>query len=183
MRLTVSPVELTTAVTDAVLAGLCLVLLVALLRTPVHAGWKKAIWASVFALLAVGSVLGAVAHGFDLSSSVRTMLWRPLYLSLGLSVAMFFVGAIGDWRDGRAARTALPWAMAAGVGFFALTQMADSFAAFVAYEGVAMVATLIVYLFLWFGRGTPGAATVTLGIALTLVAAAVQVTSWRVRLI
>jgi Family of unknown function (DUF6962) len=92
---------LTTAATDAALAVLCLVLLVSLVATPVSASWKKSIWASVFALLAVGSTLGAIAHGLDLSAPVRTTLWRPLYLSLGLSVALFAVGGIGDWLGGR----------------------------------------------------------------------------------
>jgi hypothetical protein len=50
---------------------------------PVAAPWKKAIWASVFALLAAGSALGAAAHGLELSASLRTTLWQPLYLSLG----------------------------------------------------------------------------------------------------
>lgn len=183
MQLNPSPTELTTAATDVALAVLCLVLLVSLLRRPAGARWKKGLWASVFALLASASVLGAIAHGFDLSSSLRTALWRPLYLLLGLSVAMFLVGGIGDWRGERAARTVLPWALAAGVGFFALTQIADNFGMFIAYEGVAMVATLGIYLCLWIGRRVPGAGMVTVGIVLTLAAAALQVSSLSARII
>ena len=183
MQLNLSPTELTTAATNVALAVLCLVLLVLLLRRPGGARWKKSIWASVFALLASASALGAIAHGFDLPSSVKTALWRPLYLLLGLSVALFLVGGIGDWRGERAARTVLPWVVAAGVGFFALTQVADSFGVFIAYEGVAMVATLGIYLFLWAARGVPGAGAVASGIVITLVAAALQVSSLSARII
>lgn len=184
MQLTSSPIELTTAASDGVLAVLCLVLLASLMRMPVRAPWKKAIWASVFVLLATGSALGAVAHGLDWPTPVKAMLWKPLYLSLGLSVAMFFVGGIGDWRDERAARAMLPWALAAGAGFFALMQISSgAFGVFIVYEAAVMVATLLMYFSLWKARTLAGAGRVTLGIAMTLVAAAIQVSSLSVRII
>jgi len=172
---TPSETELTTAATDAILAGLCVVLLVALVRQPGRPRWRTAIWGSVFVLLAAGSALGAVAHGLDLSASVRAALWRPLYLSLGLCVAMFFVGSVGDWRGPHAARAALPWAIAAGVGFFALTQVSSgSFLLFLVYEAAAMIAALIIYVALWRTRRQAGAGVVAAGILLTLDAAAIQ---------
>ena len=178
MTLTPSPTELTTAASDAALAVLSLVLFAVLVRTPAAAPWRKAIWATVFALLAAGAALGAVAHGLDLTPAAVTTLFRPLYLSLALSVALFLVGAIGDWRGWQAARTVLPWAMAAAVGFFAATQVSDrGFMFFIQYEGVAMVAALLIYLFLWAVRRFGGAGRLAAGIALTLVAAAVQVSS------
>ncbi|HUL73106.1 MAG TPA: hypothetical protein VLT86_08390 [Vicinamibacterales bacterium] len=179
MPLTPSPTELTTAATDAALALLCVVLLVSLLRRPAQQSWRRAIWASVFALLAIGSVIGAIAHGLDLSDAARAVWWRPLYLSLGLCVALFVVGAIGDWRGQRAARAALPWATAAGLGFFAVTQLGGgSFLFFVGYEAVAMIAALATYLMLWRRHAMAGAGVVATGIALTLVAAAIQQTSF-----
>ena len=184
MRLTSSPTELTTAASDAAIAVLCLWLLVSLMRVPVRARWKKAIWGSVFALLAIGSVLGAIVHGLDLTASIRARLWQPLYLSLAWSVALFVVGGIGDWRGERAARAVLWWAVAVGVGFFALTQIPGSgFAAFIAYEAVAMVTTLVIYLSLWRSGRLTGAGRVALGIVLTLVAAGIQVSSLSMRII
>ena len=184
MTLTPSPTELTTAASDAVLALLSVLLLAALARTPARVPWRKAIWMSVFGLLAGGSTLGAVAHGMDLSSSVVTALFRPLYLLLALSVALFFVAAIGDWRGEPAARSVLPWAIAAGVGFFVLTQVSDSgFLLFIKYEAVAMVTTFGIYLYLWTVRSFAGAGRLTLGIALTLAAAVIQVSSLSLRII
>jgi hypothetical protein len=184
MRLNPSATELTTAATDAALGLLCLVLLVQLVRMPGAAPWKKAIWVSVFALLVAGSALGAAAHGLELSASLRTTMWQPLYLSLGLAVALFFVGGVGDWRGPRAGRAVLPWAIAGGVGFFAITQVIDNgFGVFIAYEAAAMIATLLIYLSLWMSRRLAGAGWVTLGIALTLVASAIQLSSLSVHII
>jgi hypothetical protein len=183
MRLNPSATELTTALTDAALGVLCLGLLVWLMRMPLRAPWKKTVWGSVFGLLAVASVLGALAHGLDLSEPVRAALWQPLYLSLGLTVALFLVGAIGDWRGERAGRALFPWAIAAGAGFFAITRLSDgSFLVFIAYEAVAMLSALAIYLFLWT-RGLAGAGLVAIGIGLTLVAAAIQVSHLSVNVI
>lgn len=138
----------------------------------------------MFALLAAGSTLGAAAHGLELSASLRTTTWQPLYLSLGLAVALFFVGGIGDWRGPRAGRAVLPWAIAGGVGFFAITQVIDSgFGVFIGYEAAAMIATLLIDVSLWMSRRLACAGRVTLGIALTLVASAIQVSSLSVRII
>ena len=100
------------------------------------------------------------------------------------TVALFFVGGIGDWRGPRAVRAVLPWAIAGGVGFFAVTKIIDSgFGVFLAYEAAAMIATLLIYLSLWRSRGLAGAGRVTFGIALTLVASAIQVSSLSVHII
>jgi hypothetical protein len=183
MRLTPSPTEATTAATDAALAVVCLALLLLLTR---HAGgprWKKQIWGAVFTVLGAGSVLGAIAHGLDWAPATRERLWQPLYLTLGLTVALFGVGALGDWRGERAARAALPWAVAAAVGFFVMTQLsARGFDLFIAYEAVVMSLALVIYGWLWLARQAHGAARLTGGIALTLLAAAVQQTARTVRL-
>ena len=184
MRFNPSATELTTAVTDAILALLCLALLISLARLPARARWKKVVWGSIFVLLAIGSALGAVAHGFDLSRSVRATMWQPLYLSLGLSVALFLVGSIGDWLGEHAARATFPWAIGVGAGFFVFTQLSDGgFGVFLAYEGVAMIASLVIYASLWMRRRLAGAGTVALGILLTLAAAAIQASTLSVRFV
>ena len=175
--------ELTTAVTDAALAVVCAAALGWWMRRRSTAGAPKAVWASVFALLAVGSVFGAIAHGFSWSDRARSLWWRPLYLSLGWCVALFVVGAIGEWRGARVARVAVPWAIAAGLGLFVVTQLSDDFTLFILYEGAAMLATFIIYVYLSIARGTPGAARVAVGVALTLLAAGVQASALRLRLV
>jgi hypothetical protein len=183
MRFTPSPTEATTAATDAVLAAVCLALLLRLARDAGGPRWKKQIWGAVFTVLAAGSVLGAIAHGVDWTPATRERLWQPLYLTLGLTVALFGVGALGDWRGERAARTALPWAVAAAAGFFAATQLSPrGFDLFIAYEAVVMSLALAIYARLWLVRQARGATRVAGGIVLTLLAAAIQQTAWTVRL-
>jgi hypothetical protein len=184
MQLNPSATELTTGATDAAVGLLGLMVLWRLAAIPVNATWKRALWCWVFGLLGVASVLGAVVHGLKLSESVLAVLWRPLYLSLGLTVALFLIGGIHDWRGEAAARALLPWAIGIGLSFFALTQLlGGAFLIFVVYEATAMVATLVMYVFLSTTGRLAGARMITVGIALSIVAAAVQASALSVRLI
>lgn len=177
-----SATELTTAVTDAAMGMLSLVLLLDLRRLHVRSAWQRDVWSDVFGLLLAGSILGAIAHGFDLAAQVRVRLWLPLYLSLGLAVALFVVGAVGDWQGEAAGRRLFPWGVAAGIGFFAASQwLGGAFLLFVIYEGAAMLLALGIYLGVAC-RGERWAWWTAAGLGLTLVAAAVQATSLRVTL-
>lgn len=179
MSLTASPTELTTAWTDALLAGVCVVLLARLLRLPVRAPFKVHVWAWVFGLLSLASILGAVAHGLEWTSAQRNVLWVPLYLCLGLTVALFLVGAVSDWKSVGAGRALMPWALGIALVFFLVTRLTDRFIVFVAYEGIAMLASLVIYLTLWLVRRHVWASVVAAGIALNICAAAVQASSLR----
>jgi hypothetical protein len=180
VRFNPSHTELTTAATDAVLGLVCLAIVWALMS--VRPSWPRAVWIAVFTLMAVASLLGAYAHGFDLSERVRAVTWQPLYLSLGLAIGLFVVAAVHDWRGVDAARALLPWALGAAVAFYALTYfLGGAFIIFVVYEGVAMLAALGIYSLL-AAQGAAGATAIAIGIALSLVAAVVQATSWSLRL-
>ena len=167
--------ELTTAATDAVIALVSLGCIAVLNRHRAEHRWRVGIWSSVFGLLAFASVLGAFAHGLDLTPMTQSWLWRPLFLSLGLVVAMFVVGAVFDFKGERAARAALVPMLVLALGFFIVTQVASgSFLIFVAYEAVAMLAALGMYLSLALKRQLEGAVTIAAGIVLNIVAAAIQ---------
>jgi hypothetical protein len=169
--------ELTTAATDATIGVLSLACMAALRRHRAGSSRRVAIWSGVFALLTVAAVLGAVAHGFDVSESIRAWLWRPLFLSLGLVVALFLVGAVHDFRGEAAGRMALLPMLGLGVGFFAVTELVSgAFMVFVLYEAVAMLAAFGMYAALSLQRRLAGAGVVALGIVLNIVAAAVQAT-------
>jgi hypothetical protein len=179
-----SETELTTAATDALLGVICLVLAFQLWTTPTPASWKRALWISVFGLLSCGSWLGAVAHGLQWSAAARATIWRPLYLSLGLAVAVMLVGAVYDWRGELAARALLPWALGVGVLFFAATQLlSGAFVLFIFYEGVATCAALAIYATLIAAGGMPGSGAIGIGIALSLIAAAIQASDLSVRVV
>jgi hypothetical protein len=169
------PTELTTGATDALLALLALA----------GARWlrgrrgvdpaRAAAWSLVFALLAAASALGAVAHGLDLPRDVRALVWHPLYLLLGLVVAAFLVAAVHDLRGEAAARRARWPLLGAGAAFYVAAQLLGGrFIVFVAYEAVAMLTALAIYVALAARHRLPGAAIIAGGILLNLLAAGVQ---------
>lgn len=175
MLFVASPTELTTGVTDGVLALEGAVLVAYLWRGATVAPWRARLWCSVFALLATSSLLGAVAHGLALAPGVREALWLPLYLCLGLAVALVAVGAVADWRGQSVAQRRVRWALAIGLAFCILTTLqGGDFLIFVVYEAVALLSVLGIYAYLAVARRQRGAGVVVLGVVLTLVAAGVQ---------
>lgn len=167
--------ELTTAATDAAIAVVCLACLAVLNRHRAGHPQRTGIWTWVFGLLAFASLLGALAHGLELATTTRAWLWHPLYLSLGLVVALFAVGAVFDFKGGRAARISLLPLLGLAVAFYAVTQLASgSFRIFVAYEVVAMLAALSMYSALALKQRLDGANIIAAGILLNIVAAAIQ---------
>lgn len=178
MILNPSITELTTSATDAILAVECLVLVVYLRRSPSGDSFKIALWSWVFGLLASASLVGAIAHGLVLPVSFHAALWKPLYLSLGLVVALFLAGVFLDWRGRETAKRILPWCIGTGVLFYALTEIFDgAFLVFVIYEAVVMVSALAVYAFLGATRRLKGAEIVALAVFLNIAAAGIQASS------
>jgi hypothetical protein len=181
---TQSETELTTAATDALLGAVCLAVALQLMVTPTAAGWKRALWVTMFGLLSCGSWIGAIAHGMEWSDTARTALWRPLYLSLSLAVALMVVGAAYDRWGEATSRGLLPWALGAGTLFFALTQiLSGAFVLFLVYEGGATCVALVIYAALAITGGMPGAGPITVGIALSLIAAAIQASDLSMRVV
>jgi hypothetical protein len=170
-----SPLELTTSATDAVLAIECVLIIMYLRRFAASDRWRVSLWCWVLGLMGFASVVGAVSHGFIFSNSVQIMLWRPLFLSLGILVALFMVGAVYDWRGRALATRLIPWAIGAGAAFFAFIEVfSGEFFTFVIYEAIAMVGAFAIYLYLSLTSRLRGAGIIAMAILLNLLAAAVQ---------
>ena len=122
MRFINIPTEQTTAVTDVLLALVALASVFHLSHIGAESDTFKAhIWSWAFGLLAFASALGAIAHGFQMSEQLNSLLWKPLNLALGLTVAMFAVGVVYDLWGLAAARRVLPILIGIGVVFFSVT--------------------------------------------------------------
>lgn len=175
MRLNPIPTELTTGATDALLALLAAASLAYLRRRRAAQPWKVGLWVWLLALLALASVLGAVAHGLDLAESVREALWHPLFLALGLVVALFVVASIHDRFGSPAARRALLPLLGIGVAFYAVTRVfTGTFLVFVLYEALAMVVALALYQSVAVRTRTRWSRLMVVGIALNIAAAGIQ---------
>jgi hypothetical protein len=125
-----------------------------------------------------------VVHGVVLPAALGAALWHPLYLGLGLAVALILVGAVLDARGRASARRGLWPALATGLAAYGVTQALDGvFVVFLVYQGLATGAALVLYAGLAVRGKLPGAATVTAALALNLVAAAVQASDLSLRLI
>lgn len=175
MPLINSPTELTTSATDALLAIECIVIIALLLRTAPADRWRTNLWCWVFGLLAIASFLGALVHGVEMPKTMRTALWTPLYLSLGILVVLFIVGAVADWRGPVAAMRLVPWGLGVSAAFFGLTAlMGGAFIVFIVYAVAVLLGALAIYIFLAASHRLKGAVVVALAILLNLAAAAVQ---------
>ncbi len=177
MQLNPIPTELTTAATDVALGVLAAGCLSYLVRLRERDQWKVRLWSWLFGLLAAAALLGAVAHGFDWSVTVWDLLWFPLFLLLGLTVALFVVGAIYDWRGLSAAQRSMPFMIALAVIFFGVTQViSGAFLVFVLYEAVAMLFAFGLYGYLAVKASNRAMTVMLIGVGLNIVAAAIQAT-------
>jgi len=170
------PTEQTTAATDALLALIALGAFFVVRRAGREKDrWKTTIWVWAWALLFVASALGAVAHGFKMSQQTNDLLWQPLNLALGLTIAMFVVGVVHDaWGETASRRVLVPM-IVVGVAFFVVTRLIPgSFLVFVLYEAVAMLFALVVYTVLAAQKHLVGAWWMAAGILVTIVAAGIQ---------
>lgn len=110
-----------------------------------------------------------------MSEELKDLLWQPLFLALGLVVALFVVAAVHDWQGRGVSRRLLPVMLLVGAGFFGLTRIATgTFLVFIIYEAVAMVFALVVYGSLAANGKLRGAAIVAVAIVLNIVAAGIQ---------
>jgi hypothetical protein len=184
MLLTPSATELTTSMTDAVLSIECILIIACLWRMAAGDLWRALLWCWVFGLLALSSLLGAMAHGLLLPNPACAVIWRVLYLSLGVLVALFLAGAVYDWRGRTVASRYVPWSIGVGAAFFGMIEFLDAtFAVFVLYEVAATLVALTIYLSLAATHRLKGAGVIAASILLNLFAAGAQTSNASVHIV
>lgn len=174
MQLAADATERTTAATDGLLALAAAAVFVTL-RRHAPASFGRSVWLAALACMVVASAIGVLAHGLALSDGTRELLWQPLYLALGMTMALFVVGAVRDWRGERAARRLLPPMLVIALAFYGVTRATGGdFLAFVLFEAAALGFALGVYAWLAARIGRPGAPAMAAALAVSLAAGAVQ---------
>ena len=172
MKIHPSRFEQVTALTDVALGFLAGYVAIQVFQ---FSEFKSAVWGWAFALLAFSAFVAAFAHGFEMTQKMNDRLWMPINLSLGWTLSLFVVGALIDLSGDAMARTALPAALIVGLLFFVITILRPgSFMTFIAYEVVAMLFSLGVYVFIFFQGTLPGAGWMLAGVFVTILAAVVQ---------
>ncbi len=172
MKIHPSRFEQVTALTDVALGFLAGY---AAFQVFQSSGFKSAVWGWAFALLAFSAFVAALAHGFEMTQKTNERLWMPINLSLGWTLSLFVVGALIDLSGDAIARTALPAALIIGLLFFVITILRPgSFMTFIAYEAVAMLFSLGVYVFIFFQGTLFGTGFMLAGVFVTILAAVVQ---------
>jgi hypothetical protein len=175
MQLNTSPIELATAATNIPLAAASLIASAFLWHRRSAHPLKAWLWIGVFGGLSIAACLGVIVHGLALHSETRKLMWHPLNAALAFTIACFAAGAVLDRWGTRAAHWTLPGWLLLSAGFFLYTTfLADSFLPFDIYEGSVMVFCLGVYAALTFQGRLAGAAWMTGGVAITILAAVVQ---------
>ena len=172
-ELAASATERTTAATDLLLAVAAFAGAWRLVR-PSPASLASRIWAGALAAAGLASMLGTVTHGFVLPEALRELLWQPLFILLGVTVACFVAGAVADAYGPRPARLVLVVMMLAALGFYLATRRSGGdFGVFVVFQAVGLLAAIAIYLHL-AARRRPGAGLVAAALAVSLVAGAIQ---------
>lgn len=174
MEVISDPVEQVTALTDfamAVVAALGIARFISLLPAD---RFKAGLWIVIYGLFINAALLGTAYHGLALGESTLDTLWTGIFISLGIMVALFVVGLVRDWLGQPAAVRAIPVMLVIAAGFIIASYlMGQDYRLVLAYEALALLAALIGYFMLAL-KGTPGGAAMTVGVALTIIAAVVQ---------
>ena len=169
------PTEQTTAITDLILATIASVFALYLFLADYRPDLKAALWISIFGLVGLAALLGAIVHGFEMSENARLRLWQPLHLLLALTVALIPIAVIYDLWGENYALSVLPVTLGLGMIFFGFVLIyPHNFLAFFIYQTIAMFFALIGYSWLALLGRLDGAWFMVAGIAITMVAAAVQ---------
>ena len=172
MKIHPSRFEQMTALTDVALGILSSYAAFQVLQ---FSGFRSAVWGWAFGLLAFSAFVAALAHSFEMTQKTNERLWMPINLSLGWVLSLFVVGALIDLSGDAMARTALPAALIVGLLFFVITVLRPgSFMTFIAYEAVAMLFSLGVYVFIFFQGTLLSAGWMLAGVFVTILAAVAQ---------
>lgn len=174
-----TPPEMTTAVTDFLLGGLALALLLRLRPLANRDPLRIRIWSWILGLLAVASFYGTIAHAVVMSPATLNAFWMPLSFILGMMVSLFVVAVLYEWRGEPVLRRGLAVMLSLGVIFFIVmfvlsTMIAGYFIVFIAYSTLTMLASLGLCAALALRRRDGALGLMAGGIVLIIVGSALQ---------
>jgi hypothetical protein len=176
LQITDIPAEQTTAATDVLMAILAFIITLKIYQSGKGIDLKKTrIWIWVFGMLTFASVIGAFAHGFQMSKLTNFILWQPLKLSLGLAIGLFAAGVVYDFKNFILPKTLIPILLVCVIIIFIITViLPDAFAVFIIFEAIFMLFAFVAYTILASRKTIKGAGLMAAGVLITIIAAVIQ---------
>jgi hypothetical protein len=168
--------EPATMLTDFAIAAACAAFASGLARVAAEWGARD-LWALSFAATAAAAVVGGVVHGFalHLEPAVKQRLWKATQYLMGLAGLAILAAAVVAFAD----RGARPWLLAAALAKFAAyaatVSRRDDYSVVVLDYGASMIALAGLAAVAWARTGAAAAPWLIAGVAVSAVAAAVQV--------
>ena len=175
MKLIDSRTERTTAATDVILSAAATGAIIYLQLLTRSSSWRISLWSWSFGLIALSAAFGAAYHGLMLPEVTRKALWQAVTVCLGMAISLFLVAVVHDAAGSDAAGRAFPIMLAAGLLIFGVSRMLPGlFIVFILYEALALLVAFAAYLWLAASGTLSGAAWMAAGVAVSLIAAAIQ---------
>ena len=175
MKVIDSLTERTTAATDVILSAAATGAIIYLQLLTRSSSWRISLWSWSFGLIALSAAFGAAYHGLMLPEVTRKALWQAVTVCVGMAISLFLVAVVHDAAGSDAAGRAFPIMLAAGLLIFGVSRMLPGlFIVFILYEALALLIAFGAYLWLAASGTLSGAAWMAAGVAVSLIAAAIQ---------
>lgn len=168
--------EVSTLITDYLLACLSAILGLLLLRAP-DFGVTSRLWGWAFLASALAAFLGGTYHGFQelLPAATLFWMWKAVVYLIGLFGLAAVSGTIVAASTGRVRLALLAVMFAVTFVYFGLMVTRDEFIFVVYFNAAAMVFLLVIHLYTRWRWGDPASPWMVAGILVSALAAAIQV--------
>ena len=136
----------------------------------------RSLWTVAFAALALGALLGGTWHGFApvLSETALTLLWKATVLSIGVASFGMLAGSAAATTMPSAAKPLL-WIAAGKLAVYSGWMLFHSEYVYVIVDtGIALAAVAALHVWSAIRERDAGSTWILTGVAVSLVAAAVQ---------
>ncbi len=137
-------------------------------------------WAATLAVMGLGAWVGGTSHGFAhyLGETASDMVWKATTYLIGISVYLMLAGTFHAFLSPAVRKALLIVILIQLIAYLAWMTFHDEFK-YVIYDYVpAMIVVLALSLQAWLRRNHPGGRWLAWGIAVSFVAAAVQMSGF-----
>ncbi|MDQ3949615.1 MAG: hypothetical protein M3282_04650 [Gemmatimonadota bacterium] len=168
--------EPATMLTDFAIAGICVVFAIGIARAAPGLVSPRGVWALSFVFTTIAAIIGGVVHGFasNLGAAAKQRLWKATQYTIGLTSVAMLAAAVVAFVGGVAERWLLGVAVAKFVAYAAVVGRRDDYSVVVVDYGASMIAMAALAITGWVRSGAPAAPWLIAGVAVSGVAAVVQ---------